>query len=61
MTITIAWWWIPIALVIAGIVGFLTLGRERGDYDFFHPLLGLGCLIFGIGAAAAFLLGRLFA
>lgn len=58
MTITLAWWTLPIAFVVLGIVGAFVFGRSRGDYDMVSPLLGLGCILGGLIAAVALLIGK---
>lgn len=59
MTLTIAWWWIPVAFLLAGSAGFLyAMSKESGDFDYFHPFLALMSFVLGVVSAIAFLIGR---
>jgi hypothetical protein len=61
MTVSIAWWWFPIASIAVGFaaaVYFTT--HPKGDFDMVSPLVGAGCLILGVCIAIAFAAGKLF-
>lgn len=55
--ITIAWWWIPVAFVIAGIAipNFI---QRQGDWDFGTPMLQAGIFIVCISIAISLCVGR---
>lgn len=57
MTITLAWWWIPVVLVILAGWFFFT-ATPSGDYDFVTPIIGALVAIGLLAAAGAFMLGR---
>lgn len=62
MTITLAWWWLPIASVVAGMVGFgWYSARSIGDWDMVSPMLAVGCLILGVSVAVAICVGKFLA
>ena len=50
MTITLHWWYVPIVLAVLGI-SIPALLRDRGDYDFFTPMLQVA--IFGVCMSGA--------
>lgn len=58
MTITLHWWLIPIALIVAGIVIGTRLGKPKGDWDFSSPFFGGVIIVAGFLAALFFLIGR---
>ena len=57
MTITLAWWWIPVLLVVAAFVAPMFF-PDRGWYDF-SPIIGLGLFLIFIVAAIAVCVGVL--
>ena len=57
MTITLSWWWIPVALILIGAFIFFT-AKPTGDYDFVTPIIGAIVGVAFVAAAAAFMLGR---
>lgn len=57
MTIELAWWMIPIAFVVIGIVFGATLGESDGSYDFVGPMIGVTCFLLGVIGALAFTIG----
>lgn len=60
MTITLAWWWIPLILVAIGIVwGWIIGSHEEGGLFNFAPLIGLAVFAIFAGAAVAFTVGKL--
>jgi hypothetical protein len=61
MTITLAWWMLPILILIVGaVIAKWVANSGGGDYDFVTPLLLL--IVFGttIAAAVGILIGKLF-
>jgi hypothetical protein len=60
VTITLHWWYVPIALVVLAFVLPMLLPRAR-DWDFVTPIVGLAIFIGCLAMAAAFALGHLFA
>lgn len=59
MTITLAWWWLPVASFVAGVAGFgWYSARSIGDYDVVSPMLAVGCFILGAAVAIAICIGR---
>lgn len=59
MTITLAWWALPLFVAVAGIVGALIISsRAGGAYDFVTPLIAFGAMALGVVAAVGILIGR---
>lgn len=59
MTITLAWWWIPVVLFIIPFVA-IALMPKAGDYDSATPLFGLMWVVGCWGSAIAFTVAKLF-
>jgi hypothetical protein len=57
MTITLAWWWIPVILVGLA-VGALLSAKPTGDWDFITPIICTVIAIALVFCAALFMLGR---
>jgi len=57
ITVTIHWWYLPLLFVVAALfVPYFF--RERGDYDFGTPLLGLAVFAALVMAALGILIGH---
>lgn len=60
VSFTIAWWWLPLALVImAFIVPNIWPGESSGSYDFFTPVVSAAVFLLFIVAAIGVTIGYL--
>lgn len=57
MSVTIAWWWFPVAIVVVAICA-ASFVKNQGDYDFGAPFYRLAIVVAGIAAAIGIVVGK---